>query len=164
MKTLILFLLLGPLGQALVQAAVGREYQATQHAAAAAAPVDKSDEALMVRHAEVPLYPPAAKLAHLSGTVRVQVTVKDGAVVNTELVESSAHAALVNATTENLKTWRFWPNTNATFVVTYIYILEKDEAPFPENPRIEMQLPRLVKITARPTKPTCSDCVNDQNR
>jgi hypothetical protein len=48
--------------------------------------------------------------------------------------------------------------TNATFVTTFTYELTKDEAPFPQNPRIEMELPTLVKVIARPTMPSCNDC------
>jgi len=120
-------------------------------------PPAQGDDALVIQHAEMPLYPGMAKVARVSGTVRVEVTVKDGSVVNTEVLQSSA-PILVNATTQNLKTWKFLPKTNAKFTTTFVYVLEKKEADSPENPRIEMQLPNLVKITVRPTKPTCMDC------
>jgi TonB family protein len=115
------------------------------------------DEALVIQHADMPLYPGMAKVARISGTVRVEVTVKDGSVVNITVLQSSA-PILVNATTDNLKTWKFMPKANAKFITTYVYVLEKKQADFPENPRIQMQLPNLVKITVRPTKPTCMDC------
>jgi TonB family protein len=122
---------------------------------AAAAPMQ--DESLVVQHADVPLYPGMAKVARISGTVQVAVTVRNGSVVNTEVLKSSA-PVLMNAAIENLKTWRFLPQTNVKFTTTYVYRLRKEEAPFPENPRIQMQLPKLIEITVRPTKPTCMDC------
>jgi TonB family protein len=114
-------------------------------------------QSLIVQRADVPLYPPIPKIAHISGTVQVEITVKNGVVTDTQ-VKSSAHQMLVTATLENLKTWKFAPDMNATFVTTYTYELTKDEAPVPENPRIEMQLPTLVKVIAKPTKPMCNDC------
>ncbi len=114
-----------------------------------------SQQQPVVMHADLPLYPPIARAARISGTVQVQVTVKDGAVVNTE-VKSRANPLLVVPTLANLKTWQFWPKTDAAFLVTYIYTVEKKESDTVENPRIEMQLPNLVKITTRPVKPTVS--------
>lgn len=119
-------------------------------------------QSLIVQRADVPLYPPVAKAARISGTVRVEITVKNGAVTNTD-VKFSAHPMLVKATLDNIKTFQFVPDANGTFVTTYTYVLEKKETRFPENPRIEMQLPQFVRIVARPTKLTCNDCVSDGN-
>ena len=109
------------------------------------------DELPSVSHADVPLYPPMARIAGISGTVQVEVTVKNGVVANTEL-KSPAPPILANATLENLKTWRFASDANATFLVTYIYEIENEVTAAPGNPRIEMQLPSLIKITAEPPK------------
>ena len=38
---------------------------------------------------------------------------------------------------------------------TIAHVARKDEGVVPENPRIEMELPNLVKLVARPVKPTC---------
>lgn len=154
------FILAGVVGGAGAQTVLHEQTHTTNVSTSAATTEGQKNEAPIVRHADVPLYPPIAKTARLSGTVQVLVTVKDGAVVNAE-AKSSAHQILVNAATENVKTWKFEPETNATFQTTYVYTLEKEEAPVPENPRIEMQLPSLVRITARPTKPTCNDCRTD---
>ncbi len=103
-------------------------------------------------HADIPLYPPVALAARLSGTVRVKVQVNKGAVVNTE-TDSSAHAILLSAAEKNVKTWQFAPDANGPFELTYVYQLETHEADLPENPRVEMQLP-VIKITGRPVKRT----------
>jgi len=130
-------------------------------------------------HAEMPLYPPAARAAHISGTIEVQVTVENGLVSDAQVksadiqvtdpehrtvydaaARSRVAPMLANPSLANVKTWQFQPEGRATFTVTYVYQLESDRKPLPENenPKIELDLPRLVKITARPFKPTCDDC------
>jgi hypothetical protein len=103
---------------------------------------------LRLEHADVPMYPPVARVAHIFGTVEVQVTVKDGAVSNTE-VKSSANQILVNATTENIKSWRFHSYVNTTFTTKFVYQLARKEQLL-ADPKIELQLPLLVKITTKP--------------
>jgi len=94
------------------------------------------------------MYPPVARVAHIVGTVKVQVTVKDGVVSNTE-VKSSAHQMLVDATIENIKNWRFHSYVNTTFTTKFVYQLAGKEQLL-ADPKIELQLPLLVKITTKP--------------
>lgn len=101
-----------------------------------------------VAGATVPLYPPLARVARVYGTVEVLVTVSDGVVVNTEV--KSGHKLLVQATTDNIKTWRFASGVNATFTTKFIYQLDAASPNPPGNPKIELELPSLVKITAVP--------------
>jgi len=103
---------------------------------------------LRLEHADVPMYPQLARSARIVGTVEVQVTVKDGKVVNTEV--KSGPAVLARATAENIQSWRFYPLVNATFITTFIYQLEMKLPLDPQNPRVELQLPLLAKITAVP--------------
>ena len=130
-------------------------------------------------HAELPLYPPLARSLHVSGKVEIEVTVEKGAVVdaqvksaeiqiadpqNRAVYDSQAKAAasryLSDPSLANLKTWQFAPGERSTFLVTYIYEIKGKETPLPENPTVELDLPRVVKVTARPFKLTCSDCVS----
>jgi hypothetical protein len=109
-----------------------------------------------------PMYPPIAKAAHVTGKVVVRVTVKDGLVVQTEVLSKPAIGAggrlLESPTLENLKTWRFAVDVTGAFTVTYTYEISGTETEEPTNAKVEM-LPSLdVKITARPVKPTCMDC------
>jgi hypothetical protein len=60
---------------------------------------------------------------------------------------------------ENVRTWRFVPEKRATFIVKYMYRIEGEETLVPENPRVELDLPSLVTVIAKPFKPTCSGCV-----
>jgi hypothetical protein len=135
-------------------------------------------------HAELPLYPVTARYAHFSGTVEVQVTVEKGEVTDAKVksvrmritnpndpenrtkyddrTKLAASAYLTNSTLANVRTWRFQPeNPATTFIVTYVYRLDENKKePLSENknPSIQLDLPRLVQITARPLEGTCSDC------
>src|SRR5271165_2195859 len=61
----------------------------------------------IVLHADVPQYPALALAGRLSGSVRLHVLVEDGAVVKAESDSPSQLQILINAATENVKTWRF---------------------------------------------------------
>jgi len=60
-----------------------------------------------------PAYPPMAKQIHLSGRVKIEVTIAaDGHVLNTHVVGGSP--LLVNAALDALKKWRFEPGPRET--------------------------------------------------
>jgi hypothetical protein len=111
---------------------------------------------LIVTHADVPLYPPVAVAAHHTGTVHLRVSIRQGAVLSAD-TDSAAPSVLVLAAKENIKTWRFTPDVTDNCEVTFIYELLEAHSVVPENPRIEMQLPSFVKITAKPVKPMPMD-------
>lgn len=101
-------------------------------------------------HGDVPLYPYDARLAHIIGTVEVQVTVKEGHVIDTTV--KSGQPILARATVENIKSWIFQSNINETFTTKFIYEMEAEGRASVQqtNPKIEMHLPVMVKITAKP--------------
>lgn len=103
---------------------------------------------LRLEHADVPMYPPLGRTAHITGTVQVLVTVKDGKVTNTEV--KSGSPILARAALENIQTWRFYYLVNTTFTTKFVYQLETIKHLDPQNPKVELQLPLLVKITAVP--------------
>lgn len=106
--------------------------------------------------ADLPIYPPIWRTAHLSGRVVVRVTVEAGRVVGTDVKSGELHLQI--PTVSNLKTWRFASDVSGTFTVTYTYTISGEESVGPTNPTVEI-LPSLdVNITARPVKPTCNDC------
>jgi hypothetical protein len=106
--------------------------------------------------ADLPIYPPVWRTAHLTGPVVVLVTVKEGRVVETEVKSGESHLQV--PTISNLKTWRFDTRVNGQFTVTYTYQISGEPVDGPSNPKVEV-LPSLdVNITARPIKPTCMDC------
>jgi len=107
-------------------------------------------------HAELPLYPPLAITAHISGKIEVEITVENGSVVETKVKSATfpGSPALSNPSLANLKTWRFRSEPRTTFLVTYIYQIAGEQTEQPENPRVELDLPHLVKVTGRRFKPT----------
>jgi hypothetical protein len=130
-----------------------------------------------VIRAEVPLYPPAAWSAHLAGNVEIEVTVRDGAVVDALVKRGTVETQvprdrpIVSQNQEkylpylsvpalaNIRTWRFDPEAEGrtTYTVTYMYRIEGEETVVPENPRVELDLPRVVKVTVKPFKPSHSE-------
>lgn len=120
------------------------------------AAADLTHEVPVLLESAMPMYPPIAKAAHVTGKVIVRVTVKDGLVVKTDLLSKlnpSEHRFLETPTVENLKTWRFAADVNSEFSVAYSYTIAGEETEGPTNPTVEM-LPSLdVNITARPVKP-----------
>jgi hypothetical protein len=120
-------------------------------------PVQESKPHPYLVHAELPLYPAIALFAHASGTVEIEATVENGSVVNT-LVKSDSNGLLSQASVKNLRTWQFESGPSMTFRVKYIYVIEGAETALPENPKVELDLPWIVKLTAKPVKPPCEDC------
>ena len=116
-------------------------------------PQTEQSGALRLEHADVPLYPQMARVARIFGTVEVQVTVKDGQVVNTQVKSPrpGGAAILERATVENIQTWRFYKLDSGTFTTKFIYQIEtKKKGLNSLNSRVELELPLLVKITAVP--------------
>jgi hypothetical protein len=129
----------------------------------------------MLIRAEIPLYPPAAWSAHLGGKIEIEVTVEKGAVVDAQVkhgtieLQSGGEKSAVSEnqikllpylslpSVANVKTWQFEPGHRATLIITYVYQIEGEQTLRPENPKIELDLPRAVKVTARPFKPSRSD-------
>lgn len=135
----------------LLQAVVIMISAAGQTALRAASP-----ELPRLRAAALPRYPAIAEAAHITGKIVVQVTVKNGRVVKADV--QSGKPYLNQPTVANLKTWLFDTRVNTIFSVTYSYEISGSETTEPTNAKVEM-LPSLdVTVTARPVKPTCSDC------
>ena len=126
----------------------------------------------LLLRSEVPFYPPVAESLLFGGTVEIDVVVEDGIVkdakVKFEAIEIPSGEGwqskvkgegngfmryLTTPSLENLKTWRFDPLAKGRFTVTFIYKIEGEETLFPENHKIELDLPLTIKITARPLKP-----------
>jgi hypothetical protein len=137
-RKLLLALVMAATSGALAQTAATQNQHVEQH----------SD--LRLEHADVPMYPQLARTARIFGTVEVQVLVKDGKVVSTEV--KSGPPVLAQATVENIRSWRFYRLVNATFTTTFIYQLETKEPLDPQNPKVELQLPLLAKITTVPVR------------
>jgi hypothetical protein len=92
--------------------------------------------------------------------VKIQVTVKDGKIVATD-TKWYAHALLLEPTLENIKSWTFRPEANATFLTTFTYTVEpgSDDPNAPSPPKIELTLPLEAKITVKSVKYSGRDVV-----
>ena len=110
----------------------------------------------VLQGAALPMYPPIAKAAHVTGKVIVRLTVRDGLVVKTDVLsrlDPSGQRFLETATIANLKTWHFAAEVNGVFTVTFTYAISGSETEEPTNAKVSM-LPSLdVVVTARPVKP-----------
>jgi hypothetical protein len=113
---------------------------------------------------DLPLYPALAKSARISGTVQVRVTVENGEVVG--YVKPSGNPLLVSATIDNIKSWKFDKTVRTTFATTFIYQLdeESEETNEPSNPKLDLELPSLAKITTKAPMVECNDCGGDAIR
>ena len=101
-------------------------------------------------HGDLPVYPALARTARITGDVQVRVIEENGEVVGTERI--SGHPSLVTAAIDDIKSWKFAKTVSTTFVTTFIYRMdgESEETKEPLNPKLELELPSLAKITARP--------------
>lgn len=115
--------------------------------------------------ADLPNYPAIAQAAHITGWLKIQITIERGNIVRTNVMSTEAkddkshifdHGLqfLTTPTLTNLKSWRFDSDANGTFVVSYAYNIAGSETDAPTTPKIEV-LPSLeVSVTARPVKLT----------
>jgi outer membrane biosynthesis protein TonB len=131
----------------------------------AGAQTDRTQALPRLLGADLPRYPALAEAAHITGWLKIRVTVENGKVIRTDLigaqtkgrgsdvVSTSGSPFLVNPTLENLKSWRFATDVSDSFVVTITYRFAGPETDQLTNPAVEV-LPSLdVTITARPVKP-----------
>jgi hypothetical protein len=100
----------------------------------------------MISFAEVPLYPPTARAANISGVVHVVVTTDGHRIVATHVQDGPK--ALSDAAEKNVKTWQFATHEPTTFTVTYIYKLVGNLKPHRNNPKVILQLPTEVEVDA----------------
>ncbi len=97
-----------------------------------------------ITSAEVPLYPPIARLANVEGVVHVKITT-DGNRVTAAHAEDGPKI-LVAAAEKNVQTWKFAPHQPTTFTVTYRYKLVAKPHAHDNNPRVLLRLPTEIEI------------------
>jgi hypothetical protein len=101
----------------------------------------------VVLDAAVPFYPHNARLIHIEGVVRLQVSVNGETVTGIELLDGPPILAV--AARENVKTWRLKWHSRATFEVTYRYKLLPDFACLADNGTVVLRLPLEVEVSAK---------------
>ena len=98
----------------------------------------------MVSFAEVPLYPPIARVANVQGVVHLTVTTDGHRVVSTQVQDGAK--VLADAAEKNAQSWKFNDHQPTSFAVTYVFKLVTDIKPEQNNPRIILRLPTEVEI------------------
>lgn len=115
---------------------------------------------------DLPVHPPLAKTARITGTVQIRVTVENGEVVGT--VTISGHPLFVDAAIDDIQCSRLEQTVKTTFATTFIYRLdgESEKTKEPSNPTLELELSSWAKIAARPLlrKPFIYDSINTEKR
>jgi TonB family protein len=101
---------------------------------------------LEIESAEVPRYPGLAYRAGISGEVEIEVKVGSGKVIETKVKTGDRMLAI--EAVKNIKTWNFSPKVTTTFTTKFVYLLEKGPRRPDRNPKIELEYPFLVKVTA----------------
>jgi hypothetical protein len=101
----------------------------------------------VVLDAAVPFYPNNARLAHIEGVVRLQVSTNEETVSRIELLDGPL--TLATAAKENVKTWRLKWHSQDTFVATFRYKLLPDLACLADNGTVVLRLPLEVEVSAK---------------
>ena len=118
-----------------------------------------------VIRASVPFYPELARQTRIQGTVTLRVST-DGKLVSV-IGRGSGHPILVEAATDNVKTWEFKPHAPTSFEITFRYRLFIPECDSQcncglgeggEKESVVLHLPTDADLSA-PTLLTCDPAV-----
>jgi hypothetical protein len=99
----------------------------------------------MVSSAQVPLYPPVARVANVEGVVHIKVTTDGHRVVSTQVEDGNK--LLAASAEDNAKTWQFSLHEPVTFTVTYTYKLLTEWKGNPDNPIVVLRFPTEVEVS-----------------
>jgi hypothetical protein len=108
------------------------------------------DQAPRLVRAELPLYPPAARAADVSGEVRLELQVRDGVVASVRSL--SGHVLLARTARESVRTWAFSKGESFKATVVFDYRLVDDENVEAGTLQIKTDLPARVTITESRSK------------
>jgi hypothetical protein len=122
---------------------------------AAQKPIPASPE---VTAAAVPIYPRLAAMAHIEGTVHLQVRIAAGKVVSVTLQDGQP--MLAKAAEDNVKTWQFRETDTVTFDTAFRYEILQTPPPTDcdggedHNSKITLHFPASVEVST-PTMWVC---------
>jgi hypothetical protein len=101
---------------------------------------------------KMPLYPTMARLARVTGVVRITVTTDGEKISSLEAV--SGPPMLVKFAKDNILTWEFAKHKPTTFITTFDYLIEGPDQCMYSNGSSILNLPLEVRISAKGLK-TC---------
>jgi hypothetical protein len=97
---------------------------------------------------DCPKYPDKARSAHISGTVKMQVTTDGHSVSEVKII--SGPSILARAAEDNVRTWKFADHPPTTLTVTYVYTNEGDYKKDPVTKcEAKMDLPTQVTVSTK---------------
>lgn len=129
-----------------------------------------ASEVPKVIKASVPFYPELARQTRIQGMVKLRVST-DGKVASA-IDRESGHPILVDAATDNVKTWEFKPHAPTSFEVTFHYRLfipkcdsqcKCDRGEHGEKESVVLHLPTDAELIA-PTLLTCDPAVEIRHK
>ena len=88
----------------------------------------------VVSSAQVPLYPPIARAANISGVVHIIITTDGHRVVTARGQDGTT--VLSDAAQKNASSWQFATHEPTTFTVTYVYKLVDNRKAPRDRPRV----------------------------
>jgi outer membrane biosynthesis protein TonB len=94
---------------------------------------------------ELPLYPPAAIAARVSGTVALSLTTDGRKVSRIEIIQGPP--MLVQAARQNVQTWEFEAHEPTSVTTAFNYVIEYDGTCDRRNSTVRAELPRYAVIT-----------------
>ena len=102
---------------------------------------------------DIPTYPPIARAARLTGSMKVRVKVESGKVTKLDVLDAKGASGsqvlehgsplLIDPALSNLKSWRFNPSVNTSFDLIYTY---KIDPALPEN-NAKIEISPLLNVT-----------------
>ena len=87
----------------------------------------------VIKHENL-VYPPLARQARIGGSVRLRITTDGRAVSDVPVLEG--HALLVQAATNNVRTWKFADHVPGTFDVTFNFVTLRERTTFLQEPGV----------------------------
>ena|SRR5579862_3009237 len=109
----------------------------------------------IVRHAELPLYPPIAWTTNTSGSITLRAIVNKGAVTSVDVEKTCTNCLdLEQGAMENAKTWTFAEWINEPITITYDFKIIKSMKDDETFATVQVGSSIHVIINAAPSKPT----------
>jgi hypothetical protein len=100
-----------------------------------------------VSSAMLAAYPVEARRSGLEGTVRLQLAIRNEAVVNVDA--GSDDSIIARAAVQNARTWKFARSTVSVLPVTYTFRLLPGDCSPDQRPTITMSFPDRVELVAK---------------
>jgi len=96
-----------------------------------------------IESADIPLYPPNARLG-IQGVVKILVVTDGKRVISADI--ESGHPMLAQASVKCVKSWRFEKHDPMRFTTTFKYIISKELYKYSKPDEVFLRLPMEVSV------------------